>query len=62
MRKMNKIGFIKKGSPYYGWLVSVFTSMIRLAISNNIELIFYGEDGEVEYGGSSKIRTTLFLI
>lgn len=61
MRKMNKIGFIKKGSPYYGWLVSVFTSMIRLAISNNIELIFYGEDGEVEYGGSSKNKNNPFF-
>ena len=61
MRKLNTLGFINKGSPYYGWLISVFTSVIKLAIQNNIELIFYGEDGEVEYGGSTKNKDKPFF-
>ena len=54
MRKLNKIGFIKKGSPYFGWLTSIFSSVIRLALIHKVNLVFYGEDGEVEYGGSDK--------
>ena len=61
MRAINKLGFIKKGSPYYGWLVSIFTTVIRTAISNDINLIFYGEDGEIEYGGSSENKNNPFF-
>lgn len=56
MRKLNRIGFIEKGFPYYGWLTSILTSVIRTAINFNIPLIFYGEDGEVEYGGSTETK------
>ena len=61
MKKLNKIGFVKKGSPYYGWLISIFSVVIKIAIQNNIELIFYGEDGEVEYGGSTKNKNKAFF-
>ena len=54
MRVLNKTGFIEMGFPYYGWLVSIVTAPIRVAIAHNINLIFYGEDGEVEYGGSTE--------
>jgi N-acetyl sugar amidotransferase len=54
MRKINKMGFIMKGSPYYGWLTSIFITVIRVALNHNINLVFYGEDGEIEYGGSTQ--------
>ena len=54
MQTLNKLGFIKKGSPYYGWLTSVYSAVIKVAIQNNINLIFYGENGEIEYGGSAQ--------
>ncbi|MDB9807967.1 N-acetyl sugar amidotransferase [Candidatus Pelagibacter sp.] len=54
MRTINKLGFIKKGSPYYGWLTSIFSTVLKVAVQHNINLIFYGEDGEVEYGGSTE--------
>ena len=54
MRLLNKSGFIKMGFPYYGWLISIHTAIIRAATSFGIDLIFYGEDGEVEYGGSTE--------
>ncbi len=44
-------GFKDYGFPYYGWLLSIYTGVVRVAQSMNIELIFWGEDGEVEYGG-----------
>lgn len=52
MDKLNKLGFIYKGFPYYGWLIAIHTVILNIAANFGIELIFYGEDGEVEYGGS----------
>jgi N-acetyl sugar amidotransferase len=58
MRKLNKTGFIEMGFPYYGWLTAILTSVIRMAMKMDITLIFYGESGEVEYGGSSETKNT----
>jgi N-acetyl sugar amidotransferase len=54
MRTLNKVGFIDMGFPYYGWLIAIHTAVIRAAIGFGVGLIFYGEDGEVEYGGSTE--------
>ncbi|OGT36760.1 MAG: legionaminic acid biosynthesis protein PtmG [Gammaproteobacteria bacterium RIFCSPHIGHO2_12_FULL_38_14] len=54
IQKLNKYGFIEKGFPYYGWLIAIMTSVIQLAVKFDIPLIVYGEDGEVEYGGSTE--------
>lgn len=56
MRKLNRLGFIEKGFPYYGWLIAIKTAVIKVALNFKIPLIFYGEDGEVEYGGSSESK------
>lgn len=40
MKQLNKLGFIEKGSPYYGWLVSIFSVVIKVALQNNVNLIF----------------------
>jgi N-acetyl sugar amidotransferase len=52
MRKINTLGFIEIGFPYFGWLVAIHTAVLRTAINFGINLIIYGEDGEVEYGGN----------
>jgi N-acetyl sugar amidotransferase len=54
MRTLNKTGFVEMGFPYYGWLIAIHTAVIRTAIGFGVGLVFYGEDGEVEYGGSSE--------
>jgi N-acetyl sugar amidotransferase len=54
MRVLNKTGFVEMGFPYYGWLIAIHTAVIRTAIGFGIGLVFYGEDGEIEYGGSSE--------
>ncbi len=58
MRILNRIGFIEKGFPYYGWLISVQAAVVRTAVNLGIPLIFFGEDGEVEYGGSTESKNT----
>lgn len=54
MRVLNKTGFVEMGFPYYGWLIAIHTAVVRTAIVFGIDLIFYGEDGEVEYGGTTE--------
>lgn len=56
MQKLNKLGFIEKGFPYYGWLIAIKTAVIQTALNFDIPIIFYGEDGEVEYGGSTETK------
>lgn len=56
MQKLNRLGFIEKGFPYYGWLIAIKTAVIQTAMNFRIPLIFYGEDGEVEYGGSTESK------
>ena len=53
MRQLNKSGLIEMGFPYYGWLIAIHTAVIRAAIGFDVGLVFYGEDGEVEYGGTT---------
>lgn len=54
MQALNRSGFIEMGFPYYGWLIAIQSAVVRFAVNFGIELIFYGEDGEVEYGGSTE--------
>ncbi len=54
--RLNKYGFIHKGFPYYGWLIAILTAVIKIGVNFKIPLIFYGESGEVEYGGSTETK------
>ena len=54
MRQLNKTGFVEMGFPYYGWLISILVTVINVAHRFDCGLVFYGEDGEVEYGGSTE--------
>jgi N-acetyl sugar amidotransferase len=53
---LNRHGFIEMGFPYFGWLVAIQAAVVRLAVNLDIPLLFYGEDGEVEYGGSTESK------
>lgn len=56
MQKINKIGLVDFGIPMLGWQIAVQAYIPQLAVKLGIPLIFYGEDGEVEYGGTSKSK------
>jgi N-acetyl sugar amidotransferase len=58
LQEVNRAGFVEWGFPYYGWLMGIMTVPVRLAAQLGINLIFYGEDGEVEYGGSDETKNT----
>ena len=56
MRELNKLGFSEGGYPYIGWMIAIKTAVIKLALRFDISLIVYGEDGEIEYGGSTETK------
>ena len=56
MSKLDKIGFMEHGQGYYGWMIAVHSAPPLIASLLNVNLIFYGEDGEVEYGGTNKFK------
>ena len=60
MQTLNKFGFIHKGFPYYGWLIAILAAPLRIAAKFNLSLIFYGEEGETEYGGSTALKNVPF--
>ena len=60
MQKINKKALINYGQPYYGWLTAVLAAVFNLANKIGVDLIMYGEDGEVEYGGETS-RENKFL-
>lgn len=54
MRSLNKSGFVEMGFPYYGWLLAIQSIPAIIAKRFGIGLVVYGEDGEVEYGGTNE--------
>ena len=56
MAELDKIGFQKYGQGWYGWMTAVNSVPIIIASALNIKLVMYGEDGEVEYGGTAKYK------
>ncbi|MFM7308441.1 MAG: N-acetyl sugar amidotransferase [Actinomycetota bacterium] len=56
MMLLNRHGFIEMGFPYYGWLSAIQAGVVRMAVQLGISLVFYGEEGETEYGGTSQLE------
>jgi N-acetyl sugar amidotransferase len=53
MQLIDKIGFLDFGQGYYGWNTAIHTAVLRIAKKFGINLVFYSEDGEIEYGGGT---------
>ena len=54
-RSLCKIGLIVLGDHLEIWDRAVLSIPPRLALQNNVKLIMYGENAEVEYGGASHL-------
>lgn len=59
MQKLNRIGLFEAGQSLLGWQIALQTAIARVAVAYKIPIIFYGEDGEVEYGGTSKSKNQM---
>jgi N-acetyl sugar amidotransferase len=56
LRKLDRVGLEQYGRPLFGWLTVVVLAPIKIALLHNIPFVMYGEDGEVEYGGSTALK------
>lgn len=59
MQKLCRIGLLESGQSLLGWQIALQTAIARVAVSYQIPIIFYGEDGEVEYGGTTKTKNQM---
>ncbi len=53
-RKLTELSFIHLGDPFQPFIYGQYNFPLSIAVQNNISLIMYGENGEVEYGGDMK--------
>jgi N-acetyl sugar amidotransferase len=51
-RKLTKAAFLEMGDPFQPFIFGQYSAPFRAALQYNVDLVFYGEDGEVEYGGA----------
>jgi len=56
LQKLDRIGLEQYGQPYFGWMTAMVLAPIKIALLYNIPFVMYGEEGEVEYGGSTKLK------
>lgn len=60
LAKIDRYGLTEFGRPMLGWMTAVQAAVFRIAVLFNIPLVMFGEEGETEYGGSSKLKNTPF--
>lgn len=53
-RKLTSLSFKHMGDPFQPFIYGQVNFPIKMAVQHNVSLIMYGENGEVEYGGSMK--------
>ncbi|MEF8847728.1 MAG: N-acetyl sugar amidotransferase [Candidatus Thermoplasmatota archaeon] len=55
-QQINKNGFIEQGRPKHGSVTGLCIAPLKIAINFDIPLVFYGEEGESEYGGIDYLK------
>lgn len=53
-RRLTNLSFRHLGDPFQPFIYGQTNFPIHMAVKHNVQLIMYGENGEVEYGGSMK--------
>ena len=53
-RKLTQLSFRHLGEPFQPFIYGQANFPMHMAIQHNVQLIMYGENGEVEYGGDMK--------
>lgn len=53
-RKLTELSFKHLGDPFQPFIYGQTNYPLHMAVKHNVQLIMYGENGEVEYGGDMK--------
>ena len=51
LRKLTSLSFNLLGEPFQPFIYGQYNYPVKIAVENNISVMMYGENGEVEYGG-----------
>lgn len=57
-RAIDKDNFVEKGIPMHAFMISVQAAIFRCAALFDIPFVMFAEEGETEYGGSSKLKNS----
>lgn len=60
-RKLSKLSFIKYGENFLPFSYGQYHYPLHIAVKFNIPLVMFGEDGELEYGGTLKNYNRPFM-
>ncbi len=53
-KKLTHLAFLHVGDPFQPFIYGQANFPLHMAVKHNVQLIMYGENGEVEYGGDMK--------
>lgn len=53
-RRLTHLSFVHLGDPFQPFIYGQTNFPLHMAVQHNVQLIMYGENGEVEYGGCMK--------
>lgn len=59
-RRMARYYFEEQGQPLMAWIMSVQTIIFRIAVVFDIPFVMFGEEGEMEYGGSTNLKNKYY--
>jgi N-acetyl sugar amidotransferase len=57
-KKLCYLAFKHLGDPFQPFIYGQYNFPLHMAVKNNVKLVMYGENGEVEYGGNMKTAYT----
>ena len=57
-REIDKENFVNKGIPMHAFMILVQTAVMRASVNFDIPFVMFAEEGETEYGGSTKLKNS----
>jgi N-acetyl sugar amidotransferase len=57
-KRVSRRTLVDYGQPLMSWIINVQIAVFKMAIKFDIPLVMFGEEGETEYGGSSKLKNS----
>ena len=58
LKKLTSLSFNYLGEPFQPFAYGQYNYPVKIAVENNISVMMYGENGEVEYGGDMKFANS----
>lgn len=59
-REIDKDNFKEKGIPMHAFMILVQTAIVRASVAFDIPFVMFAEEGESEYGGSTKLENQYY--